>query len=488
MKKFALLLVGIPLVLGGCQNQDSENALLERQRAEEAELTGVEHDIAVNILASRFGGYRAGQEQTRAMGEFTLTPYVVDGDTLLYIAQYDKGWEIYSASHAANMVLFSSDEGRFDMEDPSLPEQLRFLITENAAAIGEIPEDTDYIDPSWGGIALTDEELSQGNITVLEDGGTRRKIKEGDLPPGHWILIEVEETGSETHTTPKLIKTKWGQSAPWNAYAKWVPTYTLDGTVWKQCLAGCSPVAISQYMYFTHFKDGVPEKSVTSAIQTIESTTGNRSDYVFRGEDSKVWDKMAKYSSETGTTESALLIGMTGRKLKSDYGLEGTATLMVDNGLPFLKDTYGFQFTRKLITYGLIKESLCEKGYPLLASVFSNKKSDGTNLDAITGHTMIIDQYREITKTFRYVYAWERDPLPPGTVDRWVSDLKDANGNIIKYAYTNEITESTVYSSRISMNWGAYGLYDQTFYSLSGDWNAGEYNYNLEHYVYTRGD
>lgn len=38
------------------------------------------------------------------------------------------------------------------------------------------------------------------------------------------------------------------------------------------------------------------------------------------------------------------------------------------------------------------------------------------------------------------------------------------------------------------MNWGAYGLYDQTFYSLSGDWNAGEYNYNLEHYVYTRGD
>lgn len=28
----------------------------------------------------------------------------------------------------------------------------------------------------------------------------------------------------------------------------------------------------------------------------------------------------------------------------------------------------------------------------------------------------------------------------------------------------------------------------QTFYSLSGDWNAGEYNYNLEHYVYTRGD
>ena len=115
-------------------------------------------------------------------------------------------------------------------------------------------------------------------------------------------------------------------------------------------------------MYFTHFKDGVPEKSVTSAIQGIESTTGNRSDYVFRGEDSKVWDKMAKYSNETGTTESALLIGMTGRKLKSDYGLEGTATQMVDNGLPFLKDTYGFQFTRKLITYGLIKESLCEKG------------------------------------------------------------------------------------------------------------------------------
>ncbi len=60
------------------------------------------------------------------MKKFSLTPYIINGDTLLYIAQYENGWEIYSASKATNMVLFSSEEGNFDMNSPSFPDNLRF--------------------------------------------------------------------------------------------------------------------------------------------------------------------------------------------------------------------------------------------------------------------------------------------------------------------------------------------------------------------------
>ena len=479
MKQLVLFLVGISLALGGCQSEDSEKALLEKPRTNVSELTGVERDIAANILASRFGGYRHGADITRAMDEFTLTPYVVDGDTLLYVAQYDEGWEIYSASHATNMVLFSSDEGQLDMDDPPLPEQLRFLIAENAADIAEIPDDTDYIDPSWGGIALTAEELSQGAVTALKEDGGRMKIQQGDLPPGHWVLIEVEETGSETHTTPKLIKTKWGQDTPWNAYAKWLPM--SDGT-WKLSLAGCIPVAVSQYMYFTHYKNGVPGRCASNAMQGSE----HYSDYKFFGESTNVWNNMAKYSNESGTNESALLIGSTGRKLKSEYGLSSTSTADSDL-LRVLSETYETNFEIKPINYVLCRNYIKEKGYPIIASARTNRMANGTSISE-TGHTFLIDQYRETIKTYRYLYGWERDPLPPGTIDKWIADRKDADGNIIVYAYTNEVTSSSVHSTKISMNWGADGWYDNVFYSPTGEWNAVNYIFNLIHYAYVRND
>ncbi|GEM_PF-2452863 len=37
-----------------------------------------------------------------------------------------------------------------------------------------------------------------------------------------------------------------------------------------QTPAGCVAVALSQYMYFTHFKDGVPVSSVTTATPTSD--------------------------------------------------------------------------------------------------------------------------------------------------------------------------------------------------------------------------
>lgn len=485
MKRIVLFLSGIPLLLAGCQSEESENALLESQRRTDvAELVGVGHDIAVNILASRFGGYRSGQRQTRAMDGFTLTPYVVEGDTLLYVAQYDEGWEIYSASHAANMVLFSSDEGVFDMEDPSMPEQLRFLIKENAAAIGEIPDDTDYIDPSWGGIALTADELSQGDLTVREDDGGRRKIQEGDLPPGRWVLLEVEETGSETYISPKLIKTKWGQNAPWNAYAKWV--IDTEDNVLKQCLAGCTPVAFSQYMYFTHFKDGIPATAPSKAYP-LSYIHGNIYDYSFINFESGVWDKMLqRYYYGRSANEAALLIGNTGRELNSRYGLKRTQTEVLQSVLPYLNKTYGLQFSCEIFSIETLKESIDVKGYPLLADIFSNRKSDGT-LSENTGHTLIIDQYKETTNTFRYLYALQRDPLPPGEKDKWLEDEVDMNGNIINYAYTNEVTKSYSYDN-VSMNWGWDGLYDDVFYSPVGGWDADGVSYNLTHYIYNRND
>lgn len=43
-------------------------------------------------------------------------------------------------------------------------------------------------------------------------------------------------------------------------------------------------------------------------------------------------------------------------------------------------------------------------------------------------------------------------PTPPGTVDKWISDITDINGNIIEYAYTNEVISESTAILDISMN------------------------------------
>ncbi len=467
------------ILLSGCTNEDFDRSPLIEPTSLDSEYSGIQKEIAINIIASHFGGYRSSEKATRAMKKFSLTPYIINGDTLLYIAQYENGWEIYSASKATNMVLFSSEEGNFDMNSPSFPDNLRFLIMENAKEVREILKtQPNYVHPSWSNLALSEKDIVKAEITAIGKGDERVKVNESDLPPGRWVQIEYEEVGSETYTSPKLIQTKWGQSYPWNAYAKFV--LSIDTNKQELSLAGCTPIAVAQYLYFTHFKDGIPEKSPSGA-RILSNGNGYISDYIFIDYNSEVWNKMARFYYEPGTNESALLIGETGRSLDSSYGLNGTSTKEA-NCISFLSDTYGIQFKRTPIDYAKIIKSIKNQGYPLIAYAASNEKSDGSPSEQVVAHSFIIDQYKHTTKTYRYLFGLKRDPLPPGTVDRWIADMKDENGNIIKYAYTRELYQSSVDSRGISMNWGWSGAYDNTFYYPTSDWNAGGYNFNIQHY------
>ncbi len=441
------------------------------------ELKGIQHDIAVNIMTSHFGGYNKGESSTRSNNQFSISPYILNGDTALYIAQYEDGWEIYSSNYASNMILFSSEEGIFNIDDPNMPDQLRFLINESASDVSEISkQDLNYIDPSWGGIALSEEDILQGNITVLNDDYSRTPVSSSSVPPGHWILIKSEEIDRYTYTSPKLTSTSWGQNQPWNSYAKWVlnpTTKTLEQTP-----AGCATVAISQYLYFTHFKNGVPANSVCGA--TLKS---DKTDYAFFGNDSFIWNRMAKSRSVPGTNETALLIGQTGRRLCSEYNLNGTSTTD-KNCLNVLNSIYGNIFHIESF-YSHYVENAIDNGYPIIAGANTNKTSMGNTIEK-TGHLFLIDRYRKTKVKYKYTYALVRDPLPPGTVDKWISDITDINGNIIEYAYTNEVISESTATLDISMNWGWDGNYDNIFYKPTKDWSAGGYDFNLNHRLFVR--
>jgi len=469
------------LALASCQNEAIDSPRIEEKIINVDELTGVQHDIMVNILSSKYGGYHKGQPATRALGSFSLTPYVDDGDTLLYIAQYSDGWEIYSANQATKMILFSSDHGKFDLNDPNMPSALKDLIHANADAIRELAKNPNHrIDKSWGAAALTEEDLANSKVIVKGKGQTRSSSYP-EIPPGEWVLLDQEDLSSETYTSPKLTVTEWDQDYPWNKYSK---TVTDKSNNPIQTPAGCVPVAIAQYLYYTHGLNGVPATTISGA-----TPINNGTDYSFYGSSSTIWDQMATtygyYTS--GLNETAMFIGYVGRELKAKYGADGTFVYDSD-AIRYLNKVYNTTFKIVDFNYTYVKSSI-DKKYPVLASARTNQESTRAS-QSKGGHVFLVERYREKINKTKYIYGLVRDPWTSDTEDDpYAENEVDENGNIISYAYTKEVIIAHTLNNEISMNWGYSAWYNNIFYSTwTTEWNAGGHNFNLEHKTFTRAD
>lgn len=492
MKRNPLLLLCL-MSLIGCSDDYFDNLPMPNEStAQVRELNDVQKDIMINILASKYGGYNKNQKISRAIDDVSFKPYVEDGDTLMYIVQYPEGWELYSAKRSSNMLLFTSESGQLSLSDPNLPPALRILINNSAAEIKENAiAYSDSIHPSWGAAALSTQDIEAGKTSIdsskftkigkisrgedddLDDGYEDNEIQEGG-----WVLIGEEIVSSSTYTSDKLIKTKWGQTYPWNIYAPLAEDTT--GT-YIHCFAGCVPVAIAQYLYFTHYKDDFP-KYAMSSYEFDQSSYK----YSFSIESSTIWDEMAYLWYNVGTEYSALLIGSIGVEFKTKYGLDKSIPRVnIKDKLNELYKEYNISFSKTTRDLTKIRNSI-NQGYPLYSEAYSTKKVNNTAIDK-TGHAFLIDQYKTNYFRTKYLYGWEgpyRDQYG-NLVD---TNDRDEDGNIIGWAITNEIERTNSYTY-YSMNWGWDGSYDNTFYYCSdSSWSAGGFLWNKNFYIYTRSD
>lgn len=145
-------LIGLTILLSGCSQYD--DLIINHEEKEPLDLNkmkGIEFDIYCDVITSLTGKYDSVISTTRNSPEFTITPYVVAGDTAMYVVQYENGWKLYSASYNAPKVLFSSEEGSFDIDDKNMPPSLRNMIETTANKIIHISEDENNYDPSWSG-------------------------------------------------------------------------------------------------------------------------------------------------------------------------------------------------------------------------------------------------------------------------------------------------------------------------------------------------
>lgn len=480
-RNYSILLMSL-LILTSCQNDfdefniDSSISNSEMMKVSNAK---IKKNIIVNIKSNHFGGYHA-YANTRGEEEYSLKPFIYRGDTVMYVAQYKDGWELYSTDVTENMIVCSSPTGKFDLYDSDMPDALRSMIMNHAQKIVEGRNDASKnvkVDPSWGALAVTDEDLSNGKIKVLGKDGAYSAGSNQNLPPGHWELIEVKNITKIVDETPKLTKTEWGQDEPWNEFSDY--KLDLNTNTYRPALAGCGPVAIAQYEYTTHFKDNTPELHKIFSMFDTETQTWDF--FTFRLVDFE-WYRLALTKEDYYfASNTALFIGYIGHKLKASYGLNGTGTDWGEYA-DYLSSTYGTPYHRLYFDKDKVINRLMDE-FPVMARANSANETATGGSDFV-GHAFLIDKYQKEVSQEEFIYAWIRDPLPPQEAIKWIEDLKDENGNIIKYAYMNTEVYINSIQEDISMNWGWNGSYNDVNYSISGDWNPSKYHFNYNTMIF----
>lgn len=386
---------------------------------------------------------------SRSAINYTLTPYEFEGDTVMYVANYETGWELLSTDERMPLVIASAETGFYSEED--MPEAMRFYILSLAENISVLKNNLYlYHDKTdlWNAINLNNERVNLNNIK-----STKRTLTPGT---GYWQLISTSPLYiiDPGITVNHLLNTLWHQQSPFNNF---IPTNT------NHYLVGCSPVALGQLFYYYR-------NSISLLPPTIATYSTALNSYLFSGF-SNVWSSMATDEDDNGTNFTAMLLGYLGNLLGTAYGSTGSSTN--PTSLVPLMNLYLYNTTYTNIDYDYIVSRILS-GHPVLADA-------NYTPNANIGHTFVIDKVKTRTTGMTYTYGWV------GTASNGEdSNEYDAEGNIIGYTFTYE-QEVINEEKKFSMNWGQkflYTNYNDYEFSPTDDWAVVNYHYNYQRKMY----
>ena len=395
---------------------------------------------------------------SRNVNDYTLSPYIYNGDTIMYIVNYKNGgWELMSTDYRAPLVLVSSDTGYFDPED-KLQEATAVnayfsLIEKDLYNLSEMSFDHEQVDNSWKTVKLFENDIDVAKIkTAPKAMGTAPSNN------GEWVLIETTSPVVTNIINPKkLTSTDWEQDSPWNNY---VPFYTNSNI---HAYAGCGPVAAAQYLYYLHYKYGKPATTVTSGTYNSSSNT-----YSYSG-NASIWNQMAKESTDAGTDYAGIFIGYVGQSCNATYGKNPyDGTRVNSNNVCSFINGFGYNYYTAAIDYTYVQNQLL-LGKAVLAYA-----------ECTLGcgyHMFIIDGYEITEYTTTNIYGWVgKDNMGND------SNEYDEEGNVVSYSYTYE-TEVTSNSWKLMMNWGYGNYYNSIKYTIN-NWNSGGHYFNVNRFIY----
>lgn len=405
--------------------------------------------------------------------EFKLEPFMLNGDTVMFIANYGNhgGWEIFSNTTSSPMLLVKSEEGTFEDVYISSSHPVREIIDFCAQKIWDlknlrsseiIPVNDEWklYNPNLNNLINSTAAVSSESVNDYED---------------YMFIMSSDVTTTKTVYEPKggRLKTKWGQGLNFNQYT---PFFEDDAN--KHSYVGCVPVAFGQFFYHSHYNFGQPLYAVTEATYNSSDNT-----YSFSGASSNIWDSfntesyLIYFPDEMKST--AIFLGNIGVSIGVSYGKryhyandekkhDGTGSDLKNRTcINFFKD----QTNLNVEVVSLDEKYICsnlKKGYPIVAQV--------THVYDNAGHAFIIDHYdTEMTKFYNY---YTPTILPPDA--EWPEISSDITLDELKALFGEIIVEEVITTKAFyQMNWGFYGDYDDLkFDRWCVEWEVDEYVYD----------
>lgn len=468
MKRLFLPL--LVLVLASCSDHIQEYLASQTPETALQKATG-EHFVSYSDVAALTN---AESTSTRASSNVAPEIKCITGnktnDTLLYVCQKQEGgWTVYSSDTRVPAIVAQSDEGSFDdlmkidgakLWIQSMAEDMAMIRQLGDDMLNFTREEIENNKAFWESISSPDEFVKK----MLKESATRGGgVLDPDAPldslflDGFWALRESYTYTEFYDSISRLTKTIWHQDYPYNNYC---PART--DTAYYNAPAGCVAIAGAQMLYFLHNKLGKPETAPSHA-----TCYGNINNYTMHQNNftTTVWDSM---NTNGYRYKAAPLIANVGTLVGMDYGNSSSSADTEDLVNDVFRDWYEISCTYGDYSTGILRTSL-SNGMPVIISAHSSTIGGG--------HAFIIDHYmRTRTVTANY-YNWVYFSWPPNTPMPAIPEY-------VEYTYSSPVI------SKIRMNWGWGGDFNNVWFSLTGDWFAGSegnvsYNWNVSrHMIY----
>lgn len=463
-KRIFIVLIFVLCLLSGCNTAD-EFAIIPDVVANEMADLRLETPTRSESLSQK---YSVSEEDAKKYisiicpdKEYSIEPYILDNDTLLYLFNFDKGWIIVAGDKRINPTVAESEDGQMSLKSHN--ENLSAWIDCYADEISVIKKNDKEINNEY--------TKFWANISYISSKDRSKTRSEGNYK---WVVITNVYCDSTSYYLyiPHLVETKWGQSRPWNT------KLPIDTSINGRCVIGCVAVSMAQMIHYMHYRLGKPTglyHTIAVTFPTVAGDTQNigffRSDY---NSNSSRWDNMATDSTTGNTIYAQNLMIDVGNRLGMKYsGLGSHCSPSLSAISP-----YNLTYSQSSYNYQSVRTDLLNSK-PVMVSA---KANTGTGT---SGHSWLIDgiavrvRYYTITKHFEYDENWMYASEYYDTFDELRMHYHiNSEFDIVEYNDTDEM-------EFLIMNWGFDGYGDDGYYSTfpSETWNYG-YNYNYDKTIY----
>lgn len=300
-------------------------------------------------------------------------------DTVMFLINYNHGWEIIAADKRLPTTLFESEFGHFAFEKDDPLTMWLDIVSDDMTRIMSVSNEH---------LAFTQEEIDY-NMSLWDAIDVPIDTFVIDASEGMYVLYSMETEDIAYDERTHILPTRWHTGSPYNSR---LPMSTIFSS--EHVFASSGTVATAQMLYFLHATIGAPHEMVGEAFYLDDSTL------VSNSWSSDVWDQMGVPEDTSGNV--ATMMAYIANNICTRTIAENS---MLDPSNP--AGTIQSFLSRHGVTSSLcdyddnmtiLKNSLLA-GIPVLVSA-SEARHSGIY------YTFIIDGYVRTRQRTTYVYKW----------------------------------------------------------------------------------